>query len=215
MLFTCCLSASQRLLVLGSLCHLTAGAAYLALTGIAGSRVPIRRQEIGSGSGAAVAAAMVWAVVVVLWPIPWVCRTVRALRCRAGAAQPCEERFWRAQPASVVTHPMRLAAAAQPQMPPLWCRDEYEAVHSALTASPAAGAARAAALVERSVLAFGPAHTHARYAWELLAHTARLGLAERQDQPTLVPFPRAARPLDDQAAVGADGVYLPGCPYAV
>ncbi len=74
------LSASGRLLLLGALCYLVAGVTYLALTGISSTFFGIRRREIGTGAGAVVAATAVWAAVVVLWPVPLVCRTLRALR---------------------------------------------------------------------------------------------------------------------------------------
>ncbi|GAB2711696.1 hypothetical protein [Kitasatospora kifunensis] len=217
MTFTFDLSVSQRLLVLGSLCHLTAGTSYLALTGINGTRVPIRRQEIGTGAGAAVATAMVWALVVVLWPIPLVCRAVRALRPRPGATQPGDELIWRSRPAAASPPPVQptRTPAAQPDVPPHWYRREYEAACDALAYSPAAGAARAAALIEHCVLAFGPAHLYTRDAWELLAHTARLALAEQQPFPGPAPLP-VPRPgaLAERPVAGTDGVYLPHCPYA-
>lgn len=201
------LSPAGRLLVLGALCHLTAGTTYLALTGISSTRPPIRRQEIGTGTAATMVVAAVMAVVVVLWPIPLICRAVHALRRRASADQPREERIWRALP----TVPGRSAGpAATYPVPPQWYRQEYEAARAARAHSAAAGATRAAVLVERSVLAFGPAHPHSHDAWELLEHTARLGRTEHQSLPVPVPAPRAGRP---RAAVGYAGVYLPRCPY--
>ncbi|MDH6115671.1 hypothetical protein P3T36_007288 [Kitasatospora sp. MAP12-15] len=197
------LSPAGRLLALGVLCHLTAGTTYLALTGISDTRVPIHHREIGTGPAAAVAAAAVWSAVVVLWPVPLVCRTVRALRRRPDAAQLSEERIWRARPAAVVAI----------SVPPEWYRREYEAARAARADSAAAGAARAAVLVERSVLAFGAGHSYSRDAWELLAHAARLGLAEPAPRFAALAVPRASRPLDDHAA-GGDRVYLPHFPYA-
>ncbi|GAB2736074.1 hypothetical protein [Kitasatospora kifunensis] len=173
------LSANERLVILGAIAHLVAGAVYVALTGLTASRVPIRRQEIGAGPGAALAAAGVWAVAVVLWPVPLVCRTLRVLRRRRARSRADQRRPVR----SAAPPAVRQADAVT--VPPLWFRQEYTAAHAALPVAPFAALNLAAALVERSARAFGDEHPHTLDAWELLAHAARTAPAHLPAGTTL------------------------------
>jgi len=203
------LNPSERLFLLGALCYLAAGLAYRAFTGISSSWSRLHRQEIGTGAAAAVAAAAVWAVVVVLWPVPLLCRTFRALRGRTSAA-PCEELIWRGPARSATAG----AAAVPLPVPPHWYRQRYETVRVFLAAGGTVIAqARASGLVDDSTLAFGSGHPFTRDAWELLAHIVRVGLAEHGPSAGTSSSSGswASDPLHRQADV--DSVYLStGCP---
>ncbi|MDH6710929.1 hypothetical protein P3T27_007680 [Kitasatospora sp. MAA19] len=161
------LTDSARLLVLGVLCYFAAGWAYLALTGISGG---IRRRETGHGPAAALTAALVWAVVVVLWPAPLVARTVRALR-RPHTEAPAEA-TWR-RPALPVTVPSAAYAPPPWPVPPYWYRQRYEAARTVLAENgPTAALEAASRLVADSALLLGDDHAWTLDAWDLLAHLA-------------------------------------------
>ncbi|MDH6129800.1 hypothetical protein [Kitasatospora sp. GP82] len=197
------LGTSERLLLLGALSYLTLGLAYLAFDGISSTWSRFR-WEIGTGPAATLAAAAAWTTVLVLWPVPLVCRTFRTLRNRPQIG-PAEELIWRSTPrqaARAIPAQPAIAAAELP-VPPRWFRQEYEAIRSVLTEGGVVTAqARALGLVDASALAFGPGHPFTAYAWDLLAHTAR---AEQQP----------GDPRHEQTSADSHSVYCcPGCPAA-
>jgi hypothetical protein len=197
-------SSGERLVLLGAVVYLTAGAVYLALTGLTGSRVPIRRQELGTGPAAALAILGVWAVVVALWPVPAVLRSMRALRRRTLAAEPGP--VWRSE---VEQPPVAAARAPRPAEPQeeMWPPHQFWAEYWAVLGSGTAGAVvRAAVLVERATAALGEQHPYTYAAWLLLARVAEAGMAARGQA--------SAPAAPDRGEPGDDGIYMPCRPAA-
>ncbi|MEV4616805.1 hypothetical protein AB0K43_30055 [Kitasatospora sp. NPDC049258] len=191
-------SADERLLLLGALGYLVLGLAYLTCTGLSSTWFRIQRPEIGTGPGASVAAAVVWATVVVLWPVPLACRTSRILHRRLRSV-PEEALVWRSAPAGpdvAASAPgADKSAAALWRAPPRWYRQEYDAVRAALAEGmPLIAQARAADLVSTSAVVLGADHLSTLDAWDLLSHTVRSAATQR---------PRPSSPVPDSA----DSVY--------
>ncbi|MEV7177841.1 hypothetical protein [Kitasatospora sp. NPDC093679] len=174
------LSVPVRLATLAAATYLTAGATYLALTGISSPLGRVHRRDIGTGRRAAVLAAAVWIVAVLLWPVPLACRTARAITGR------------RPQPAAPARRDTAPAVSlAKPAVPPYWYRAEYTAVQVVLAEGRTVIARTwAGGLVDDAVIEFGPAHPWTRDAWELLAHVVRTALDQIPEQaPSSWPVP--------------------------
>jgi len=176
------ISCPERLAVLAVVSHLTVGFSYLSLTGISDAWARRWRLEIGTGAAAAAFAAIVWTLLVVLWPLPLACRTIRSLRGRLRTARALVAPW--CQPTLAVPN-ARMSSApipakpAEPPVPPRWYREEYMAVHVALAEGRTVVARTwASGLVDDAVIAFGAAHPYTRDAWFLLARVVRTALAE-------------------------------------
>ncbi|WP_327071841.1 hypothetical protein [Kitasatospora sp. NBC_01302] len=187
------LSADQRLVILGVITHLAAGAVYVALTGLSGTRVPIRRREIGTGPLSCVVVLAVWAAAVALWPVSLVCRSLRSLRSlRRRVEGPGTARVRDETPPPPAQARAVLIAGS---VPPEWYWREYRAVSDGLAGRLPWCTARAGALMERSAQVFGVRHPYTRDAWELLARAAHTTMAvevEGLDDGVYVTTPPAA-----------------------
>ncbi|MFD9124160.1 hypothetical protein [Kitasatospora sp. NPDC059571] len=160
------LSVPVRLATLAAATYLTAGATYLAATGVSSPLGRIHRRDIGTGHLAAALAAAVWAMAVLLWPAPLACRSARSLAARRSRP---------AAPAPVEAAPA--VSLAKSAVPPRWYRAEYTAVQVVLAEGRTVIARTwAGGLVDDAVIEFGPDHPWTRDAWELLAHIVQVAL---------------------------------------
>ncbi|MEW1914200.1 hypothetical protein AB0442_38265 [Kitasatospora sp. NPDC085895] len=179
----------QRLLVLGVLCYLVVGGAYLSVVGISADWVGRGRPAIGADRGAVVAAGLVWVVLVLLWPVPLVRRLVRTARRRSAGAGG-EVLQWSLTP-------QEQWEQALAEVPPAWFREAYVGVQQLLAVGRAVEAlGRAAVLVGDSSGVFGDGHRFTGDARELLAHAGRAALCG--------PGERALLAVDEN-----ESVYLP------
>ncbi|MEU3497613.1 hypothetical protein ABZ747_29490 [Kitasatospora cineracea] len=159
--------------------YLPAGAFYIALTGIGGTRRP-------AGPAAVLAAVAAAVTLTVLWPLLLTTRAIRALRRRrttaTGPLRPTASIPRPAAPAPLPPKP------STPPVPPRWYRQDYAAVDVALAEGRTAIARTwAGFLADDATTTFGPAHPFTHEAWLLVARTVHAALTDIQ----------AAQPADD------------------